>query len=71
MESNNNIPTKQLKEDESCNIKSDFRLFEIPDEQIPEYTTAQEFSKKFKRCSVLRMDEVRYASTSDAMMCLR
>lgn len=47
-------------------INNDFRLFGIPDEDLPPYTNAREFSRRFRRCSVLRMDEVRYAIATGA-----
>lgn len=66
MEENNKIQGDQSQEDKFSDIRSGFQFFGIPDEEIPEYTTAQEFSKRFKRCSVLQMDEVRYAPASGA-----
>lgn len=68
MEQENNVASGQLREVELREIQADFRFLEIPDGEIPEYTTAQEFSKRFRRCSVLQLDEVRYAPATGATM---
>jgi hypothetical protein len=49
--------------------EDDFSLFGIPDESMPPYTNAREFSRNFRRCSILKMDEVRYALATGADIC--
>lgn len=41
-----------------------YTLFEIPNDKMPEYTTAENFAQRFKKCSVLKDVETSYNSTT-------
>lgn len=45
-------------------INKAYKMFNIPTDSIPVYTDAQNFSKNFKKCSVLKDVNSSYSSTS-------
>ena len=48
----------------SKKITENYELFNIPEEKIPKYKDANQLSKNFKRCSILKSTNIRYSNTS-------
>ena len=46
----------------------DYQKFSIGREQWPKYESPQQFGNQFKKCSILRYDDVRYSNTSSSII---
>lgn len=45
-------------------INKNYELFKIPNDRIPVYTNANDFSKNFQKCSILKDVNTTYSSST-------